>query len=66
MINVKTNVDHNINQQEFKELIALTGSLIKYQGEEYIDKLKALNNQYTIENHKILTEHEYALKTIKI
>lgn len=59
---VKTNINHNINEQEFKELISITGSLIKYQGIEYINKLKELNNQYKIENHKILTEHQYTIK----
>lgn len=64
MIIVKTNINHNINEQEFKEVISITGSLIKYQGNEYLDKLKALNTQYEIENHRILTEHEYAIKNI--
>lgn len=59
---VKTSISHNINEQEFKELVSITSSLIKYQGIEYIDKLKELNKQYEIENHKILTEREYAIK----
>jgi len=62
MINVQTHINHNINEQEFKEVISITGSLIKYQGKEYLNKLKELNNQYQIEKHKILTEHEYAIK----
>lgn len=62
MIQVKTNIDHNINEDEFKEVISKTASLIKYQGNEYLAKLKALNDQYEISNSKILTKQEYALK----
>ena len=65
MINVQTHINHNINEQEFKEIISITGSLIKYQGKEYLDKLKQLNNQYQIEKHKILTEHQYTIKKSK-
>lgn len=65
MIIVKTTIDHNISEQEFKEVISITGSLIKYQGNEYLDKLKVLNKEYQIENHRILTEAEYAQSKIK-
>lgn len=62
MTTVKTTIDHNINEREFKEVISKTSDLIKYQGEEYLAKLKALNEQYEIPNRKVLTEQEYALK----
>lgn len=62
---VKTTIDHNISEQEFKEVISITGSLIKYQGNEYLDKLKALNAEYQIENHRILTEAEYVQSKFK-
>ena len=62
-IEVKTNIDHNIDEDEFKEVVSQTASLIKYQGNEYLAKLKALNNQYAISNSRILTHKEYTLKT---
>lgn len=62
MITVKTNINHNIDEREFKEIISKTSSLIKYQGKEYLDKLKALNDEYEIANSRVLTEQEYALK----
>lgn len=63
MTTVKTNIDHNINESEFKEQIALTASLIKYQGKEYLDKLKALNAEYEIPTVKFISERELAIKT---
>ena len=59
---VKTNINHNINEDEFKEQVTLTASLIKYQGKEYLDKLKALNAEYKIENHTILDQAKYGKK----
>ena len=59
---VKTNIDHNINDTEYKREIALTASLIKYQGEEYLNKLKALNSEYEIINHTILEQATYGQK----
>lgn len=59
---VNTTIDHNIDEQEFKETVAKTAALIRYQGHEYLNKLKQLNEEYEIKNHKILTEREYALK----
>lgn len=61
---VKTNIDHNIDDLEFKQIIAITASLIKYQGNEYLDKLKALNAEYEIINHTLLTEKELQTKLI--
>ena len=62
---VKTNIDHNIDDLEFKQIIAITVSLIKYQGNEYLDKLKALNAEYEIINHTLLTEKELQTKLIE-
>ena len=62
---VKTNIDHNIDDLEFKQIIAITASLIKYQGNEYLDKLKALNAEYEIINHTLLTEKELQIKLIE-
>ena len=62
---VKTNIDHNIDDLEFKQIIAITASLIKYQGNEYLDKLKALNAEYEIINHTLLTEKELQTKLIE-
>lgn len=62
---VKTNIDHNIDDLEFKQIIAITASLIKYQGNEYLNKLKALNAEYEIINHTLLTEKELQTKLIE-
>ena len=61
---VVTNIDHNIDEDEFKEVVSKTASLIKYQGIEYFDKLKALNDEYEISNNKVLTHEQYALKMV--
>jgi hypothetical protein len=65
MTQVQTNIDHNINEAEFKQEIALTASLIKYQGKEYLDKLKALNAEYEIPTVKFISEKELQVKQIK-
>jgi hypothetical protein len=65
MTQVQTNIDHNINEAEFKQEIALTASLIKYQGKEYLDKLKALNAEYEIPTMKFMSEKELQVKQIK-
>lgn len=61
---VQTNIDHNINEAEFKEIMAFTASLIKYQGKEYLDKLKALNQGYEIPTVKFLSEKELQVKQV--
>ena len=65
MQKVQTNIDHNINEAEFKQIIALTASLIKYQGKEYLDKLKALNEEYEIPNVKFISERELQTKLVE-
>ena len=65
MTQVQTNIDHNIDEAEFKQEIALTASLIKYQGKEYLDKLKALNAEYEIPKMKFISEKELQVKQIK-
>jgi hypothetical protein len=65
MTQVQTNIDHNINEAEFKQEIALTASLIKYQGKEYLDKLKALNSEYKIPKMKFISEQELQTKQIE-
>jgi hypothetical protein len=65
MTQVQTNIDHNIDEAEFKQEIALTASLIKYQGKEYLDKLKALNAEYEIPTVKFMSEKELQVKQIK-
>lgn len=62
---VRTNIDHNIDETEFKHLIAIIASLIKYEGKDYISKLNALNQEYELKNTKFLSEKEYALKAVK-
>jgi len=64
MTQVQTNIDHNINEAEFKQEIALTASLIKYQGKEYLDKLKALNAEYEIPTVKFISEQELQTKQV--
>lgn len=64
MTQVQTNIDHNIDEAEFKEVMAYTASLIKYQGKEYLDKLKALNQGYEIPTVKFLSEKELQIKQI--
>lgn len=59
---VVTNINHNIDEDEFKEVVSKTASLIKYQGNEYLAKLKALNDQYEINNSKVLTHEQYAFR----
>lgn len=65
MIQVKTNIDHNIDDGKFKSEIAITASLIKYQGNEYFDRLKTLNAEYEIIGHTLLSEVELQSKLIK-
>ncbi len=65
MTKVITNIDHNINEAEFKAEIAITASLIKYQGNEYFEKLKALNAEYEIVGHTLLSELELQSKLIE-
>lgn len=65
MQKVQTNIDHNINETEFKQIIALTASLIKYQGKEYLDKLKALNEEYEIPTVKFISERELQTKQVE-
>lgn len=65
MQKVQTNIDHNINEVEFKEIMAFTASLIKYQGKEYLDKLKALNAEYEIIGAKLTTNAELHAKQVK-
>lgn len=60
---VVTNIDHNINEDEFKEVVSKTASLIKYQGIEYLNKLKELNNQYEINNIRVLSHKEYSINS---
>lgn len=64
MIQVQTNIDHNINEAEFKEIITITASLIKYQGKEYLDKLKALNSEYNIVKMNLLTNKQLQTKLV--
>lgn len=52
MIEIKTNIDHNIDEILKKELLSKTATLISYLGEEYIIQLNSLNNQYVINNRK--------------
>lgn len=65
MTQVQTNIDHNIDEAEFKEIMAFTASLIKYQGKEYLDKLKALNAGYEIPTVKFISERELQTKLVK-
>jgi len=62
---VQTNVDHNIDEAEFKQEIAITASLVKYQGKEYLDRLKALNSEYEIIGAKLITNAELHLKQVE-
>lgn len=62
---VQTNIDHNINEAEFKEVMAFTAALVKYQGEEYLDRLKALNEEYEIPKMKLLTNAELHAKQVE-
>lgn len=64
-IQVQTNIDHNINEAEFKQEIAITASLVKYQGKEYLDKLKALNAQYEIPKMRLITDKELHTKQVE-
>lgn len=65
MTQVTTQTDHNINEAEFKQEIATTASLIKYQGNEYLDKLKALNSSYEVVGAKLITESELHIKQVE-
>ena len=65
MTQVLTTIDHNINEAEFKQEIAITASLIKYQGNEYFDKLKLLNEEYEIIGHTLLSESELQAKLVE-
>jgi len=65
MIKVQTNIDHNINEAEFKEVMAFTAALVKYQGKEYLDKLKALNAEYEIPKMRLLTDRELLTKQVE-
>ena len=62
---VQTNIDHNINEAEFKEVMAFTAALVKYQGEEYLDKLKALNAEYEIPKMRLITDKELHMKQVE-
>ncbi len=54
MTEVKTNINHNIDENLKKELLSKTATLISYLGEEYIHKLTELNNEYEIINRKTI------------
>lgn len=60
MTNVKTNIDHDIDDNIFKELISKTSQLIRYEGNDYITRLKQLNDEYSISTVKQLTEKQFA------
>lgn len=62
---VQTNIDHNIDEAEFKQEIAITAALIKYQGKEYLDKLKALNAEYEIPKIRLITDKELHMKQVE-
>lgn len=62
---VQTNIDHNIDEAEFKQEIAITAALIKYQGKEYLDKLKALNAEYEIPKMRLITDKELHMKQVE-
>jgi len=64
MIKVNTHIFHNINELEFKQEIAITASLVKYQGKEYFDKLKALNSEYELPKNILITNKELQIKLI--
>lgn len=64
-IQVQTNIDHNINEAEFKQEMAITASLIKYQGKEYLDKLKVLNAEYEIPKMRLITDKELHMKQVE-
>lgn len=65
MTQVLTNIDHNIDESEFKHAIAITASLIKYQGIKYLDRLKALNSEYEVIGAKLLTNAELHAKLVE-
>lgn len=65
MIKVNTHIFHDINEFEFKREIAITASLVKYQGKEYFDKLKALNSEYELPKNIFITNKELHTKLIK-
>lgn len=56
---VKTDKINDINENEFKEIVSITSSLIKYQGNEYLEKLKKLNAEYKIPNQRFIYEKNY-------
>jgi hypothetical protein len=62
---VKTNINHNIDEAEFKHTIAHTASLIRYQGKEYLDKLKLLNAEYEVVGAKLITDKELHTKQVE-
>lgn len=62
MTTVNTQTIHNIDEIELKKTISKTASLIRYQGEEYLNKLQQLNSQYEIKNQRFLTERELIIK----
>ncbi len=62
---VKTGINHNIEEAEFKHTIANTASLIRYQGKEYLDKLKALNAEYEIIGANLISDKELQTKLVE-
>lgn len=55
-------IDHNIPDGVFKENVSNTARLIRYAGQEYLDKLNKLNSEYEFIGVNSLSEREYAEK----
>jgi hypothetical protein len=56
---LSTSIDHQISEIRFKILVAKTAELIRYGGEEFIQKLEQLHSEYDVVNSRFLTEKEF-------
>ena len=61
MIQIKTNIDHNIDDNLRKELLSKVSVLISYLGEDYINQLNQLNDKYDIPNRKTVSNVELSI-----
>lgn len=60
-MNVATDINHNIDENLKKELLSKTATLISYLGNDYINKLNELNDQYDITNRRTVSNVKLAI-----